>query len=77
MMSASEASDDEFNKYAPGHMPMPDFKALARDIQNRASRRVGAATTETWHFHEFFGMSVLVVEKTWELLERDSPVEGR
>jgi hypothetical protein len=43
-MSASEASDNDFNKYAPGHMPMPDFEALlARDIQNRASRRVGAA----------------------------------
>ena len=65
------------SKYAPGHMPMPDFKALARDIQNRASRRVGAAATETRHFHEFFGMSVLVVKKTWELRERDSPVEGR
>jgi len=74
-MSASEASDDDdnFSQYAPGqHMPMPDFKALARDIQNRASHRVGAATTETRHFREFFGTSVLVVEKTWELLERDS-----
>jgi hypothetical protein len=58
---------------------MPDFEALARDIQNRASRRVGAATTETRHFREFFGTSVLVVEKTWELLERDSllPEGGR
>ena len=54
MMSASKVSDDDdFNQYAPGHMPMPDFEALARDIQNRASRRVGAATTETRHFREF------------------------
>jgi len=30
-MSASEASDDYFNKYALGHMPIPDFKALARE----------------------------------------------
>ena len=44
-MSPSEASDDHFNEYAPGHMPMPDFEALARDIQNRASRRVGALPT--------------------------------
>ena len=31
------------------------------------------------HFREFFGTSVLVVEKTWELLERDSllPEGGR
>jgi hypothetical protein len=28
--------------------------------------------TEKRHFHEFFGTSVLVVKKTWELLERDS-----
>ncbi len=72
-VSASEASDDgDFSQYAPGHMPMPDFEALARDIQNRASRCVGAATTETRHFREFFGTSVLIVEKTWELLERNS-----
>jgi hypothetical protein len=51
---------------------MPDFEALARDIQNRASHRVGAATTETWHFRELFGTSVLVVKTVWELLERDS-----
>ena len=61
-MSASKASDDNVNKYAPGHMPMPDFEALGRDIQNRASHRVGAATTETWHFRELFGTSVLVVK---------------
>jgi hypothetical protein len=58
---------------------MPDFKALARDIQNRASRRVGTATTKAQHFREFFGTSVLVIKKTWELLERDSllPEGGR
>ena len=72
-VSASEASDDDdYSQYAPGHMPMPDFEALARDIQNWASHRVGAATTETQHFREFFGTSVLVIEKTWELLWRDS-----
>jgi hypothetical protein len=70
---ASEVSyDDDFSQYAPGHMPMPDFEALARDIQNRASRHVCAATMEMRHFREFFGTNVLVVEKTWELLERDS-----
>ena len=72
-MSVSESSaNDDDKQYAPGHMPVPDFEALARDIQNRASHHVGAATTETRHFREFFGTSVLVVEKTWELLERDS-----
>ena len=78
-VSASEVSNDNYSQYAPGHMPMPDSEALARDIQNRASHRVGAATTETRHFWEFFGTSVLVVEKVWELLERDSllPEGGR
>jgi len=75
-MSASEASDvddddDDFSQYAPCHMPKPDFEALARDIQNRTSHRVSAATTETRHFREFFGTSVLVIEKTWELLESE------
>ena len=51
---------------------MPDFEALAWDIQNRASHRVGAAAAEKRHFHEFFGTCVLVVKKIWELLERDS-----
>jgi hypothetical protein len=41
-MSTSKASDDHFNEYALGHMPMPDIEALARDIQNRASCHVGA-----------------------------------
>jgi hypothetical protein len=77
MMSANEASNDDISEDEPGYMP--DFEALARDIQNRASHRVGTATTEARHFHEFFGTSVLVVEKTWELLERDSllPEGGR
>ena len=42
-MSASEASNDDNDEYAPGHMPVPDFEALARDIQKRVSRRVGAS----------------------------------
>jgi hypothetical protein len=46
-MSASKASNEDFNEYALGHMPMPDFEALARDIKNRASHRVCAVTTET------------------------------
>ncbi len=71
-MSASEASDVDINEYDPGHMPMPDFEALAWDIQNRASHRVSVATTETRHFREFFGTSVLIIKKTWELLERCS-----
>jgi hypothetical protein len=72
MMSASEASDNNISEDVLGHMAMPDFEALAWDIQNLASCCVGAATMETRHFHEFFGTSVLVIEKTWELLKRDS-----
>ena len=33
-MSVSKSSDDkDFNQYDPGHMPVLDFEALARDIQ--------------------------------------------
>ncbi len=80
-MSTSEASNKEIYEDVPGHMhmPMPDFEALARDIENRGSCHVGAATTVTRHFREFFGTSVLVIEKTWELFERDFllPENGR
>jgi hypothetical protein len=50
---------------------MPDFEALARDIQNRVSCCVGAARMETRHFREFFGTSVLIVERVWASLDRD------
>jgi len=69
-MSASKASDVGISKDEGWHMR--DFEAFAWDIQNQVLRRVGAATMETRHFREFFGTSVLVVEKTWDLLERDS-----
>jgi hypothetical protein len=69
-ISANGASDDDISKDEPDHMP--DFEALAWDIQNQASRRVGTAAMEARHFREFFGMSLLLVEKTWELLKRDS-----
>jgi hypothetical protein len=63
-MSASKASDDDdLTQYAPGHMPIPDFEALAWDIQNRVSCHVGAAATETRHFRECFGTSVYIVKR--------------
>jgi len=65
-MSVSKSSSDEDDQqYAPGNMPVLDFEALAREIQNRASHRVRAATTETRYFREFFGTSVLVIKKVW------------
>ncbi len=51
---------------------MPDFEALARDIQNRVPCRVGVTTAEARHFWEFFGTSMFIVKKVWELLDRDS-----
>ena len=48
---------------------MPDFEAAARDIQNKASHRVGMATSEgRGHFHEFFRTSVHTVEILRDLL---------
>ena len=75
-MSVSEASDDGINEYALGHMPMPDFEALALDIQNRVSSRVGTVTMEIWNFREFFGMSVLVVKKLGVAREGLPPPRG-
>ena len=62
-------SDDEL-----GHIlaPLPDFNALARDIQNRETHCMGTDAMEARHFREFFGTSLVVVEKVWQLLERDS-----
>jgi hypothetical protein len=68
-MSASKAFDNEFNKYALGYLPMPDFEAFAQDIQNQASRQVGMATMEMWQFGEFFWMHVLVVKKPGSCLK--------
>ena len=69
MMSASKATDDNISKDKDVHAP--DVEAVAWDIQNRASHRVGMATMEARHFREFFGMIVLVIEKR-ELNKRDS-----
>ena len=53
-------------------VPIASVWPTGQSHMHRASHRVDAATTETRHFREFFGMSLLVVEKTWELLEKDS-----
>ena len=59
-----------------GHMlaPLPDFNALARDIQNHETWCIGTDAMEAWHFCEFFHTSLVIVEKVWQLLERDSLV---
>ena len=78
-MSAIEASDEDEEEYHPLRHVSPDFETLARDIQNRASHRVGAASTEKRHFREFFGAPIHVIEIGWELIKRDSllPEGGR
>ena len=78
-MSAIEASDEDEEEYHPLRHVSPDFETLARDIQNRATHHVGAASTEKRHFREFFGAPIHVVEIVWELIKRDSllPEGGR
>ncbi len=58
---------------------LPDFVEIARDIQNRASHRVGLEATKTRLFRKFFGTSVRVVKILWELVVRDKlqPKGGR
>ncbi len=50
---------------------LPNFADIARNIQNRASCRVGWELKEARLFREFFGTSVRVVEILWELVVRD------
>ena len=75
MASVSDApKEDSISDEELGYMitPLPDFMILARDIQNRGDCRMGTNQMEARHFREFFGTSVVVVEKVWTLLERDS-----
>jgi hypothetical protein len=56
------------NNKEDNHGGAPDFVDAARDIQNRASKPAGAALSMTRHFREFFGASLVVVNKLWWLL---------
>jgi hypothetical protein len=58
---------------------LPNFPAIARDIQNRAKHRVGSGSTEARLFREFFGMSVRVIELLWKLILQGNhlPDDGR
>ena len=58
---------------------LPEFVAIARDIQNRASCQVGSEGTETRLFREFFGTSMRIVNIFWELVVRNKlqPKGGR
>jgi hypothetical protein len=47
---------------------LPDFPAIARDIQNQAKCRVGSGLTEARLFRKFFGTSVRDVELLWKLI---------
>ncbi len=62
-----------------GNEPLPDFRAIARVIQNRTKRHVGSGSTEVRLFREFFGTSLLVVELVWKLIVQGKhlPQDGR
>jgi hypothetical protein len=47
---------------------LPDFPAIARDIQNRVKCRVSSGLTEARLFRKFFGTSVRVAELLWKLI---------
>ena len=47
---------------------LPDFPAIARDIQNQAKHHVGSGLMEARLFRKFFGTSVRVVELLWKLI---------
>jgi hypothetical protein len=49
---------------------LPDFPAIARDIQNRAKHHVGFGLTKARLFRKFLGTSMRVVELLWSSLSR-------
>jgi hypothetical protein len=61
-------NDDDNDKEEDNHGGAPDFVAAACNIQNRASKPVRAASSEMRHFREFFGTSLVIVDKLWWLL---------
>jgi len=73
MISVSNEDGSISDDDVLGHIlaPLPDFKALARDIQNCGASLIGTDLMEARHFREFFGTSLVVGKKVWELLERD------
>ena len=80
MTSVSDAlEEDSISDEELGYIitPLPDFMVLAQDIQNRGAHRIGTDNMEALHFCDFFGTSVLIVEKVWDLLERDSLLPER
>jgi hypothetical protein len=71
--------DDESIDSIKPNEDVPNFPGLARNIQNRASRRVGLEVKEAQLFREFFGTNVRVVKILWELVvfEKLRPRGGR
>jgi len=61
--------DDDNDTTASGSLSLDEIMTVARDIQNRGSRRVGAKVVEDRLFKEYFGVSVAVVLAVWKLLE--------
>ncbi len=47
---------------------LPNFPAIAQDIQNQAKCCVGSGLTEARLFREFFGTCVRVLELLWKLI---------
>ncbi len=50
----------------------PNFVFIDRDIENRSSWRIRAASTEVQHFHEFFRTSTRTMKILLDLLIRDN-----
>jgi hypothetical protein len=68
--TASDASNNNTSKDKDNLTH--DFVLIARDIQNRGSHAIEAASMEARHFLKFFGMSMRAVKILWNLLVRDN-----
>ena len=84
--STANMTDNDHDSHNEAHIiddvvneALPDFLAIARNIQNRAKHRIGSGSMEARLFREFFGTSVRVVELIWKLILQGKhlPDDGR
>jgi len=66
--SDDESDDDDNDDDEEGETLDDAFHCAARDIMNRASRKVGSAAREDRRFREHFGAPFAIVRMVWDML---------
>ena len=66
--SDDESDDDDNDDDEEGETLDDAFHCAARDVMNRASRKVGSAAREDRRFREHFGAPFAIVRMVWDML---------